>query len=258
MTTPVLDVREVSKTFGAITAARDLSLQVGEGARIGIIGTNGAGKTTFVNLVTGWIRPSSGTIAFRGHRISGQRPPAIARLGIGRSFQVPQLFDSATTLENLVLAAAATEMGTRFDLSDAWTDARAEACRRVLARYLIDAYANKIVATLPQGVRKLVDIAMAMSHRPALLLLDEPTSGVSIDEKFEAMELVMGALRDEAVAVLFVEHDMDIVERYADRVLAFAEGRVIADGSPREVLTDPLVSATIVGEGRLVREAACA
>lgn len=247
----ILDVRGLGKSFGAVTAAKDITLAVGAGAVVGIIGTNGAGKTTFVNMITGWLTPSTGSIAFRGRRIDGRPVRELARLGIARSFQVPQLFETATLLENVVLSLATADAAGAF--ADPWTEVRVAEAEAILARYRIDAFAARTVGKLPQGVRKLADIAMAMARRPALLLLDEPTSGVSVDEKFEAMDIVMGALDADEVTILFVEHDMDVVERYARRVLAFVEGRVIADGDVRDVLAHPTVAATIVGEGRVGR-----
>ncbi len=246
----LFEVDRLTRTFGSVVAARDICFSVTAGSCLGIIGTNGAGKTTFVNMATGWLPPSSGSIMFRGQRVDGKPARDVTKLGLARSFQVPQLFNSATVIENLLQASTASDAkGPR--LGDPWSAKRTADCRDVLNRLRIEQYADAPAARVPQGVRKLIDIAMAMMSRPALLFLDEPTSGISTDDKFAAMDTVMSALSELGVTVLFVEHDMDIVRRYASRVLAFMEGTIIADGATEAVLGHPRVLAAIVGEGRL-------
>jgi branched-chain amino acid transport system ATP-binding protein len=243
----VLETRALDKRFDAVVAAADISVTIEEGEVVGIIGANGAGKTTFINMVTGYLTPSSGTIAWRGSDITGLPPRRVTRLGICRSFQIPQLFLGLTALDNLIVA-----LGTaRGRWLTAWrplksADMVAEA-GATLARFGIEAYAHHEAATLPQGIRKLLDIAMAVVGRPSLVLLDEPTSGISTDEKFPIMDRIMAALAGERLTVLFVEHDMEIVERYARRVLAFYDGRVIADGPTAETLASPEVRRYVIG-----------
>jgi len=248
--TPILSVRDLEKTFGNVVAARDISLEVPPQQTVGIIGANGAGKTTFVNMITGHLRPSKGSITFEQRDIIGLPSRAITRLGISRSFQVAQIFPSMNVLDNLC-AAAAIARGSDGVLGRAMTPLRspqtlAEA-EALIELFQIARFRDSRAATLPQGVRKLLDIGMAVASWPRLLLLDEPTSGISIEEKFDIMDVVMSALRNRKITVLFVEHDMEIVARFAERVLAFYEGTLIADGTPDRTLSDPRVQMLIGG-----------
>lgn len=245
--TAVLEARSLSKSFGAVTAAADINLAVGEREIVGVIGANGAGKTTFINMVTGYLKPSAGRILFRGRDITGLPPREVVRNGVCRSFQVPQLFRELTVLENMLVALGMLREHKLTWLAPLRTAARAQQAREILARYTIEGYADHQVATLPQGVRKLLDIAMATVGAPALLLLDEPTSGVAVEEKFPLMDTVMGPVRASGAACLFVEHDMEIVERYAGRVIAFYDGRILADGPVREVLGNAEVRRYVIG-----------
>jgi branched-chain amino acid transport system ATP-binding protein len=243
----VLETRALDKRFDAVVAAADISVRIDEGEVVGIIGANGAGKTTFINMVTGYLTPSSGAIAYRGQDITGLPPRRVTRLGICRSFQIPQLFLGLSAIDNLIVA-----LGTvRGRWPSAWQPLRSAAMVEDgyarLARFGIEAYADHVASTLPQGIRKLLDIAMAVVGQPQLLLLDEPTSGISVDEKFPIMDRVMAALAGERLTVLFVEHDMEIVERYARRVLAFYDGRVIADAPTAEALASPEVRQYVIG-----------
>jgi branched-chain amino acid transport system ATP-binding protein len=246
----ILTVRDLEKTFSSVVAARDISLDVEPEKTIGIIGANGAGKTTFVNMITGHLRPSKGTIRFEERDITGLPSRAITRLGISRSFQVAQIFPSLTVFENMCAAAAIARSRDSVlacaltPLHSPATIAEAEAA---IDLFGLARYRNVRASTLPQGLRKLLDIAMAIAGWPRLLLLDEPTSGISIEEKFAIMDVVMPALKSRRITVLFVEHDMEIVGRFADRVLAFYDGTVIADGSPEATLADPKVQAFISG-----------
>jgi branched-chain amino acid transport system ATP-binding protein len=246
----ILVVRDLEKTFGSIIAAHGINVAVPPLQTVGIIGANGAGKTTFVNMITGHLRPSKGSIWFEDRDITGRPSREITRLGIARSFQVPQIFASLTVMENMCAATAIAHASggllqqavTPFHSPFIMADSEA-----ALELFRIADYRHALAATLPQGVRKLLDIAMAVAGRPRVLLLDEPTSGISIAEKFALIEVVMAALKDRRITVLFVEHDMDIVERYADRVLAFYDGAVIADGPPVETLENPRIQELISG-----------
>jgi branched-chain amino acid transport system ATP-binding protein len=245
---PVLSVRKLDKRFGAVVAADALSIDIVAGQRVSLIGANGAGKTTFVNMVTGYLAPDSGAIALDGMDLAGRAPREIARLGISRSFQIPQLFIELTACENLCVAQSAAQ--TRALSFHAPADARRDTAIELLRRFGLADLADRPVAELAGGVRKMIDIAMALLRRPKLLLLDEPTSGVSAEEKFAVMDRVIHAVAPDAATILFVEHDMDIVSRYADRVVAFYSGRILADGEPREVLTDPEVRRYVTGGAR--------
>ncbi len=248
--TAILAVSGLAKTFGSVVAARDITLAIPPHQTVGVIGANGAGKTTFVNMITGHLRPSKGSIVFEGRDITGLPSRDITRLGISRSFQVAQVFPSLTVFDNMCVATAIARGDGRL-VSAALRSVHApEIVADVEAAaelFRIAAYRDMPAAVLPQGIRKLLDIAMAVAGAPRVLLLDEPTSGISIEEKFQLMDVVMSALKQRRITVLFVEHDMEIVERFADRVLAFYDGTVIADGPPRETLGQARVQELITG-----------
>ena len=246
-TTAILEVAGLTKSFGAVSAASDIHVTVNEGEIVGVIGANGAGKTTFINMVTGYLKPSAGTIRFRGRDITGLAPRHVVRAGVCRSFQVSQLFRELTVLDNMLIAFGMLCADRLSWLTPLATPERERDARAVLARYTIEKYAPSLIVTLPQGVRKLLDIAMATVSEPALLLLDEPTSGVAVEEKFPLMDTVMTQVAASAAASLFVEHDMEIVERYASRVIAFYDGRILADGPVAQVLADAEVRRYVIG-----------
>jgi branched-chain amino acid transport system ATP-binding protein len=248
--TPILAVRDLEKTFGSLVAAREITVIVPAEQTVGVIGANGAGKTTFINMITGHLTPSKGTILFEDKDITGKPSRDITRLGISRSFQVAQIFPTLSVFDNMCIAAAVARCKHGF-LGGVTTPVHSPAAvaeaDATIDLFQISRYRNTAASTLPQGVRKLLDIGMAVVGRPRLLLLDEPTSGISIEEKFDLMQVVMSALRSRKITVLFVEHDMDIVARFADRVLAFYDGTVIADGTPHQTLDDPRVQELITG-----------
>jgi len=244
----LLEARGVGKRFGAVVAAADIDIAIGAGERVALIGSNGAGKTTFVNMITGYLKPDAGQITLDGHDIAALHPRAIMRRGVARSFQIPQLYGDLTALENMLVANACEDRHLSF-----WRPARraaaVERAHGLLQRFRLSEHHARRVSELPGGVRKLLDIAMALGGAPRLLLLDEPTSGVSADEKFPMMDTIIDALAgDEGTAVVFVEHDMDIVERYARRVIGFYSGRVIADGPPAQALATDDVRRYVTGE----------
>jgi branched-chain amino acid transport system ATP-binding protein len=246
--TPMLEARGLEKRFGAVVAATEIAIAIRAGERISLIGSNGAGKTTFVNMITGYLKPDRGHILLEGRDITRLHPRAITRRGVARSFQIPQLYGELSVLDNMLVACACNDRHLSF-----WQPARRrEAVERVdalLARFRLGEHRERRVAELPGGVRKLLDIAMALTGDPKLLLLDEPTSGVSAEEKFPMMDTIMAALgHAEDTAVLFVEHDMDIVQRYAGRVIAFYAGRVIADDTPTVALATDDVRRYVTGE----------
>ena len=234
---PILEAQALQKSFGAVTAAADINLSFERDSVVSLIGANGAGKTTFLNMVTGYLRPDAGRIRFDGADLVGRSPREITALGLSRSFQIPQLFQSLSVRGNLLVAEGIAHAERVEQATDA-----------LLEKFDLASYAARPAGLLPEGIRKLLDVAMALVSKPKLLLLDEPTSGVAADEKFGIMDLVMSALRGQGVTVLFVEHDMDIVSRYAGRVVAFYDGRVIADGAPAQVLDTAQVRRYVIGE----------
>jgi branched-chain amino acid transport system ATP-binding protein len=250
----ILEARALCKQFGAVTAASNISIAIESDTVVGLIGTNGAGKTTFVNMVTGYIKPDSGSVVFKDRAITSLHPRDITKLGICRSFQIPQLYDSLTVFENLVVALGIVQRNRKgsivsrtFKLVPGSNAALVYEAEVMLERFGLVEYREKVAAVLPEGVRKLLDIAVALAVKPEILILDEPTSGVSSDEKFAVMETVMTAVRAHGVTVIFVEHDMEVISRYSQRVVAFYEGRILADGTPAEVLADNDVRKFVIG-----------
>jgi branched-chain amino acid transport system ATP-binding protein len=244
--TALLEARGLRLAFGGVRAADGIDLSVMKGEFLAIIGPNGAGKTTFINMTTGYLRPQAGTITYEGAEITGRTPRDIVRRGIARSFQLPQLFSEHTVEENAALAIAAREgIWSAFTplLRPAW---RAEA-RELLERFGLAPVAGQRADALNEGTRKLADIAMAVALKPRLLLMDEPTSGVAAAEKMGVVETLARVLRDSGVTAVFVEHDMEVVGRFADRVAVWSQGRIAALGPPAAVLADPAVQRDVIG-----------
>jgi len=252
----ILDARGLCKNFGAVTAAAEVNAAIERDSVVGLIGTNGAGKTTFINMITGYLKPDRGSIEFEGRDITPLAPRDITRLGICRSFQIPQLYSSLTVHENMMVglgvvlrnAGLGGYFSRKAPLVPGYGVGPDEAAARILERFGLSAYRERNAQVLPGGVRKLLDIALAMVSKPRILLLDEPTSGVSSAEKFGIMDMVLAAVRAEGATVLFVEHDMEVVSRFAQRVLAFYDGRIIADAPPAVALADPEVKRFVVGK----------
>ena len=246
----VLVTEAVNKNFGAITAAQDVSVAVPQGAVWSLIGSNGAGKTTFVNMVTGYVKPDTGHIKFEDGDITKLSPRQITRLGIRRSFQIPQLCAELSVLENMLVSLSINDTEPPSFWRPARATADVEKAMDILERFKIAENRDRLMGELSAGVRKLLDIAMAISGTPRVMLLDEPTSGVAAEEKFPIMDLVMEVLSAADVTILFVEHDMDIVTRYSQRVLAFYDGQIVADDAPDEVLADEVVQRYVTGTAK--------
>jgi len=243
----ILETVNLERTFGAVVAASNINIKIGAGEVMGVIGSNGAGKTTFVNMVTGYLAPSSGKILYRGNDITGKPTRDITRLGICRSFQIPQLFLELPVLDNIIIALTIAKQVKPSLVKPAVTKELIDEAMYILRRFEVSQYANHDVGVLAQGIRKLVDIAMATVGNPNLLFLDEPTSGVSADEKMQIMEVLITALKSTKTAVLFIEHDMEIIEKFAPRVVAFYEGTILADGATADVLEDSKVREFVIG-----------
>ena len=243
----ILETRGLEKTFDAVVAAHNINISIDAAEVIGVIGSNGAGKTTFVNMVTGYLTPSSGQILFNGQDIAGKPTREITQMGICRSFQIPQLFPELTVLDNVLIALTITRRGRRSMFQPAIDESLKNDAMDVLARFKIEEHADKLITTLAQGVRKLVDIAMATVAKPSLLFLDEPTSGVSAEEKMSFMATLIDALKATDTAVLFIEHDMELIEAFAPRCIAFYEGTILADGDTSDVLDDEKVREFVIG-----------
>ncbi|MGI9420345.1 MAG: ABC transporter ATP-binding protein [Geminicoccaceae bacterium] len=245
-TGPVLECRGIQIAFGGVIAADGVDIAIEEGENLAIIGPNGAGKTTFLNICTGYLKPSAGSVTFEGRDITRRSPRGITRLGIARAFQIPQLFSEHTTLQNMLIAAAARDRIWNPLLPMERMDAREEMLA-LLDLLGVAAVADRLIGELPEGTRKLIDIALALALEPKLLFMDEPTSGVASSEKFDIMDILVNALQHRQVTAVFVEHDMEVVERYADRVAVWNGGRIQKIGSVDDVLNDPDVRRDVIG-----------
>ncbi|MEP4378839.1 MAG: ABC transporter ATP-binding protein [Alphaproteobacteria bacterium] len=242
----VLAVENLSKAFGGVQAVAAVSFAVAPGERVALIGPNGAGKTTLFNCVNGQLRPDAGRIAISGRDVTGQAPHRIWSHGVGRTFQITATFASMTVTENIQVAlgsanGAATGLGRRLG---ARYRAPAEA---LVERVGLAARARDPAAKLPYGDLKRLELAVAMTNDPSLLLMDEPTAGMAADARGGMMDLVDVMVAERGVAVLFTEHDMDVVFGHADRVIVLDRGRVIAEGTPDEIRADATVQAVYLG-----------
>ncbi len=248
MSTALLQTRGLCLHFGGVVAADNIDFELHAGERLAVIGANGAGKTTFVNMVTGYIAPSAGQVLFDGHDITGAHPRRIVQRGIARSFQLPQLFLEHSVRQCLALALAGKRASQAFSL---WRPL--EKCvspdevDHLLAQFGLAERGDELCAGLSEGHRKLLDVAMALALRPKLLIMDEPTSGVAADEKHPLMATLMKALDEHGVTVMFIEHDVDVVTAYATRVAAWISGRIAADGPPAEVMANDEVRSVVLG-----------
>jgi branched-chain amino acid transport system ATP-binding protein len=244
--TPLLETKGLQLSFGGVVAADNIDFALQRGERLAVIGQNGAGKTTFINICTGFLKPTAGRVFFDGHDVTDKLPRQIVRLGLGRSFQLPQLFLDHSVRQCLEIAAVGRSGQLPFfkSLSDAVDQHEINDTLHLVG---LSARADEPALALPEGQRKLLDIAMALMLQPKLLIMDEPTSGVASEDKMALMDTVMQALKEREVTSWFVEHDIDIVNRYATRVAAWIAGKVAADGSPAEVLALPQIQREILG-----------
>ena len=248
----ILRAENVTKYYGEFRALHGVSLAVNAGEFVSIIGPNGAGKSTLVNLLTGLARPSSGTVRFKDRDIAGIGPVKLARLGMARSFQLVQIFPDLTVLETLQAAVASRlRRGRRLFASLAGDREVQDGALEVAELFGLAAKRHAPSRQLPQGDKKLLDVASAFALRPEIILLDEPTSGVSTADKTTIMEtLVTAAKRIGLKAIIQVEHDMDIVFGYSDRIIALHQGQVLADAAPKDVQADQRLVDMVVGRRR--------
>jgi branched-chain amino acid transport system ATP-binding protein len=244
---PILQTIDLTRSFDMVKAADAINVTVGRGELVGIVGANGSGKTTFLNLITGYIKPQRGRIVFMGRDSTGLSPRLITKRGIARSFQIPQLYTGLSVRENVMLSLAAATGNSASFWRPLYRRPWLEESLEILERFGLQSYAERPVAELPEGGRKLLDIALSFALKPLLLLMDEPTSGVSIEDKFQVMDTLVRVLQQSDITTIFVEHDMEVVQRYGRRVLVFDTGRVIADGDPANVLADPEVRKAVLG-----------
>ena len=246
-TPAALSVRGLSKNFGALVVAQAIDLDLEPGARLALIGPNGAGKTTFVNLLTGFLPPDRGTIALAGENLVGLRPEVRVKRGLVRTHQISTLLFGNTARDNVAIAVAEREgfAWRMLRFSNQWRACQDEAQQR-LEEMEIGAAADSPVAQLPYGEQRLVEIAIALSLRPRVLLLDEPAAGVPSHET----ELIHRALDrlPAGIAILIIEHDMDVVFRFAHEIVVLVQGRVFTRGAPAAISADPGVRAVYLGK----------
>jgi len=241
-----LSVRGLSKNFGALSVAQEINIDLVHGARVGLIGPNGAGKTTLVNLLTGTLRANAGSILLNGKTIDGLTPEARVRRGLARTHQINTLLNETTVRDNVAIAIAERE-GIAWRLLRFTRDWRA--CL-VEAQAGLDALgighaAERIVAELPYGEQRLLEIAIALALRPSVLLLDEPAAGVPSRETHVIHDALDNLSSD--IAVLMIEHDMDLVFRFAREIVVLVQGRVLTRGAPADIAADPQVRAVYLG-----------
>jgi branched-chain amino acid transport system ATP-binding protein len=250
--TTILETRSVSKFYGPFCALECVSMSLKENEILAIVGPNGAGKTTLVNLLTGLAAPTTGEVLLRGATIAGASPVELAERGVARSFQLVQIFPKLTVAETIA-AAVVTRQRKRWRLfaSLATDQAVAARVRAVATIFGLEGRLPEPAQLLSQGEKKLLDVASAFALDPQVMLLDEPTSGISTAEKHRIMTTLIDASRRGGVkALILVEHDMDLVAAYSDRIIALSEGKVLADLPPQEFFADPTIIATVVGKRR--------
>ncbi|HEX9125232.1 MAG TPA: ABC transporter ATP-binding protein [Methylomirabilota bacterium] len=248
----ILEALDIRKLYGAYVALDGVSLSIREGEFVSIIGPNGAGKSTLINVLTGVLEPSAGSVRFKGKDIGGIGTVALTRLGMARSFQLVQIFPELTVFETLQAAAVSRlGHGARIFASLAGDSQVQADALEVAALFNLSGKAHALARELPQGDKKLLDVASAFALRPEIILLDEPTSGVSTADKHAIMEILVGAAKRMGLrAIIQVEHDMDIVFGYSDRIIALHQGRVLADTTPEGIRADAEVVATVIGKPR--------
>ena len=239
---------ELRKRFGALNACDGVNFTVEAGEFLSLVGSNGAGKTTLVNLITAHLQPDSGQILFEDRDITGLSVSQRIKAGIARSFQLVNLFDGLSVFDNVALAIFARQGKTgKITTLAANDDNVRRETREVLAEFGLAAKSELLAGALAQGERKLLDVAVAYALRPKLLFLDEPTSGVSSAEKAQIMDTVSSVVRSGTVTAVVIEHDMDVVFRYSDRIVMMHEGALLADGPPDAIRANEAVASILLG-----------
>ncbi|MBK1698104.1 ABC transporter ATP-binding protein [Rhodovibrio salinarum] len=256
MSQPVLEAENLAKRFGGVRAVDDVSLALAAGEVLAMIGPNGAGKSTCFNLLNGQVRADGGHVRLHGREITGLPPRKVWRLGVGRTFQVAAVFASMTVLETVQVALLSRDRR----LWRLWRRANRHMpgrARELLRQVGMDWAAERTCGTLAYGDVKRVELAIALANDPTVLLMDEPTAGMAAEERGQLMALTQQIARTRKMAVLFTEHDMDVVFGHADRVLVLHQGRVLAHGTPTEVRGEPEVQRVYLGEPNAAEIPAC-
>lgn len=250
----VLSVSGLNKSFGGVQAVQDVSFSVAAGELLAMIGPNGAGKSTCFNMLNGQLRPDSGSVTLLGRSLVGLAPRQIWRLGVGRTFQITATFNSMTVCENVQMAL----LSYHNRLMSLWAPANLlyrDEAMALLDRVGMADQSERPCAILAYGDLKRVELAIALANAPKLLLMDEPTAGMAPSERIALMDLTATLARQDNIAVLFTEHDMDVVFAQADRIIVLNRGRLIAQGSPAEVRANEEVQSVYLGSGAVFAEA---
>ena len=248
----LIETRALSKHYGEFRALDDVSIAVNENELVSVVGPNGAGKTTLVNLLTGLLEPTAGEVLFMGNNIAGVGPVALADHGLARAFQLIQIFPQLTVRETIA-AAVVSRQRKRWRIfarlsSDARIDTRVVEVADIFG---LGPRLDTVAAALSQGEKKLLDVASAFALDPQVILLDEPTSGVSTSDKHGIMKTLIAAAKQAGVkAIVLVEHDMDLVAAYSHRIVALSEGKVLADLPPDRFFKDPVLIEKVIGKRR--------
>ena len=244
----LLRTESLKKHFGDTRAVDGVDLVIEEGEFISLVGANGAGKTTLVNLISAYLQPDAGKILFQGHDITYSSVSERIKAGIARSFQLVNLFDDLSAFDNVALAIFCREGKTRklFALAENDDDVTRESLE-VLQEFALESKRNTLAGGLAQGERKLLDVAVAYALRPKLLILDEPTSGVSTRDKAQIMDTIASVVRDGNITAVIVEHDMDVVFKYSDRIVVMHQGMILADGTPEDIRNNREVETIFLG-----------
>jgi len=244
----LLVTKDLVKWFGDTHAVDHVDFSVKPSEVLALIGSNGAGKTTLVNLISGLIRPDGGRILFRDRDVTHQSVHGRIKAGIARSFQLVNLFDQLSALDNVALTIFSREGKTTHLATFASADSAVwDEAREILRLFGLEAKARMLAGGISQGERKLLDVAVAYALRPKLLFLDEPTSGVSTREKAPIMDTVTSVVRSTGISAAIIEHDMDVVFNYSDRIVAMHQGTILADGTPDEIRRNETVITTLIG-----------
>lgn len=252
----ILTVDNISKNFGGVKALSGVSTEIERGTIHSIIGPNGSGKTTLINVITGFYKPESGAILFNGEHMEGLKPHIIARKGIGRTFQNLRLFDSMTAEENIIVAM---EKDMKETLWGAFVNSPSirnieksakEKAHIILKRLGIEDFADRPVAMLPYGTRRLIEIGRALGLNPEILILDEPVAGMNPAESENLMRIIKLLVEEQKITTILIEHDMKVVMNYSDEITVINNGKLIARGVPKDIQSNPVVIQAYLGTGR--------
>ncbi|MCV0438475.1 MAG: ABC transporter ATP-binding protein [Hydrogenophaga sp.] len=244
----ILSVQGLSVQFGALKAVHDVSFEAQPGRITAVIGPNGAGKSSLFNLISGAIRPTAGAVRFEGEDVTGQAPHQLLASGLSRSFQITNLFFDLTVRENLRLAAQFLERGRGLFRPLAHSTTAGQRVDELLDQFDLRAKADELAGYLSHGEQRRLEIAVSLASRPRMLLLDEPTQGMSHTDTRETETLIRGLSRDHGLSILLVEHDVELVMQLSDHVVVMHQGQKLAEGTPAEVRANPAVQAAYFGE----------